>query len=87
MLTQEEALERTIEILLKHFGGYTVQEAHGGWISDGKQYREYTLVIYLSDTDIDSVHAAADELLEAFHQSTVLIQKNETHTEFYSPEK
>ena len=87
VLTQEEALERTIEILLKHFGGYTVQEAHGGWISDGKQYREYTLVIYLSDTDIDSVHAAADELLEAFHQSTVLIQKNETHTEFYSPEK
>ena len=47
--------------------------------------REYTLVIYLSDTTLDQVHAAADEMTRAFHQSSVLIQENPTRTEFYSP--
>ena len=72
------------DILLKHFGGYTIQEASGGWIDGEKIYTEYTLVIYLSDTDMEHVHAAADELLETFHQSSVLIQSNQTITEFYS---
>ena len=31
----------------------------------------------------EAVHAAADELIEAFHQSAVLIQANPTNTEFY----
>ena len=65
----EEAKRKAIDILLKHFE---------------KIYTEYTLVIYLSDTDMEHVHAAADELLETFHQSSVLIQSNQTITEFYS---
>ena len=40
--------------------------------------------MYLSDTDLDAVHAAADEMVDTFHQSSVLIQENETKTEFYS---
>ena len=80
----EEAKQKAIDILLKHFGGYTIQEASGGWIDGEKIYTEYTLVIYLSDTDMEHVHAAADELLETFHQSSVLIQSNQTITEFYS---
>ena len=84
VFTQEEALEQARNILIKHFGGYTVQEALGGWIGDdGMIYREYTLVIYLSDTTLDQVHAAADELVETFHQSSVMIQANPTQTEFY----
>jgi len=47
-------------------------------------YTEYTLVIYLSDTTAEDVHAAADELIEKFHQSSVLIQANHTVTEFCS---
>ena len=47
-------------------------------------YREYTLVIILSDTDLGTVHAAADELLSVFDQGSVLIQANTTVTEFYS---
>ena len=80
----EEAKQKAIDILLKHFGGYTIQEASGGWIDGEKIYTEYTLVIYLSDTDMEHVHAAADELLETFHQSSVLFQSNQTITEFYS---
>ena len=82
----DEAKEQAEEILLKHFGGYTIQEASGGWIDDDKVYTEYTLVIYLSDTDRESVHAAADELIEKFDQSSVLIQANRTKTEFYAGE-
>ena len=62
----------------------SIQEAHGGWIGDGKEYQEYTLVIYLSDTTPEKVHAAADELVSTFRQSSVLIQENPTKTEFYS---
>ncbi|MBQ6375039.1 MAG: 5'-methylthioadenosine/adenosylhomocysteine nucleosidase [Clostridia bacterium] len=84
VFTQSEAMEKAKEILIRHFGGYTLQEAHGGWMDEGTLYQEYTLVIYLSDTTEDAVHTAADELVEAFHQSSVLIQANPTKTEFYA---
>ena len=81
----EEAKENAKEILIRNFGGYTIQEANGGWIDDENTvYQEYTLVIYLSDTTIDKVHAAADEMIRTFNQSSVLIQANETKTEFYA---
>ena len=44
-------------------------------------------MIYLSDTTLDKVHAAADELIRTFQQSSVLIQSNRTVTEFYSGTK
>ncbi len=84
VFTQAEALEQAKDILIRHFGGYTIQEAHGGWIDSGKKYQEYTLVIYLSDTTLDKIHAAADEMIETFRQNSVLIQENPTKTEFYS---
>ncbi len=80
----EEAKAKVREILIRHFGGYTLQEAEGGWIGDdGTLYEEHTIVIYLSDTTLDKVHAAADEMIRVFNQSSVLIQANETTTEFY----
>ena len=79
----DEAKAQAEKILLEHFGGYTIQEAKGGWIDGDITYTEYTLVIYLSDTDIDAVHAAADDMIKTFHQSSVLIQANQTRTEFY----
>ena len=82
--TPEEAKARVADILVEHFGGYTIQDANGGWVDDGTLYQEYTLVIFLSDTTLDEVHAAADDMIRAFNQSSVLIQANETTTEFYS---
>ncbi len=85
VFTQAEAMENARAVLIRHFGGYTIQEAHGGWIGDdGMVYQEYTLVIYLSDTTEDQVHAAADELISLFNQSSILIQATPTKTEFYS---
>ncbi len=80
----DEAKARASEILVSHFGGYTMQEANGGWEDSGTMYQEYTLVIYLSDTTLDAVHDAADDMIQAFNQSSILIQANETTTEFYS---
>ena len=82
----EEAKVRAADILVEHFGGYTIQEANGGWKDGDTVYREDSLVIFLSNTTLDKVHAAADDLIQAFHQSTILIQANETTTEFYSSE-
>ena len=79
----EEATAKAADILTDHFGGYTIQEAEGGWKDNGGIYPEYSLVIFLSDTNLDEVHAAADDMIQAFHQSAVLIQANETTTEFY----
>ena len=80
----DEALEHAKAILIDHFGGYTIQEANGGWIDGEKVYQEHTLVIYLSDTDIEAIHKACDDMIKEFNQSSVLIQANETTTEFYA---
>ncbi len=85
--TPDEAKITAANILADHFGGYTIQEANGGWKDNGKLYQEYTLVIYLSDTTLEAIHAAADELLAAFDQSSILIHANTTKTEFYSGKK
>ena len=82
--SHEESKERAKAILMKNFGGYTIQEAEGGWKGDdGKEYQEYSLIIYLSDTDIDTVHATAKELIDEFHQNAVLINTQRVETEFY----
>ena len=80
----DEAKEKLKEILIDYFGGYTIQDANGGWIDGETLYQEYTLVIYLSDADLEHVHAAADRMIDVFHQSSVLIQSNQTKTDFYS---
>ena len=81
----KEAKEQLKQILIQRFGGYTITDANGGWVGDdGTEYQEYTLVIYLSDTTIEDVHSLCDELVDVYRQSSVLIQANETTTEFYS---
>ena len=84
VFSPEEAKAKAQEILLRHLGGYTIQEANGGWIDGETGYTEYTMVIYMSDTRLDAVHAVGDEMISAFHQSSVLIQANQTTTEFYA---
>ncbi len=86
--TPEESKAKVDEVLTKHFEGFTIQEANGGWTNEnGTVDHEYTIVILLSDTTAEKVHAAADDLIRAFNQSSVLIQANETKTEFYSGTK
>ena len=83
--TPEEAKAKVDEVLTKHFEGFTIQDAMGGWTNEnGTVDHEYTVVIFLSDTTLEKVHAAADDLIRVFNQSSILIQTNQTRTEFYS---
>ena len=83
--TPEEAKAKVDEVLTKHFEGFTIQDAMGGWTNEnGTVDHEFTVVILLSDTTIEKVHAAADDLIRTFNQSAILIQSNQTRTEFYS---
>ena len=83
--TQEEAKAKVDEVLTKHFEGFTIQDAMGGWTNEnGRMDHEYTVVIFLSDTTLEKVHVAADDLIRVFNQSSILIQTNQTRTEFYS---
>lgn len=83
--TPEEAKAKVDEMLTKHFEGFTIQDAMGGWTNEnGTVDHEYTVVIFLSDTTLEKVHEAADDLIRVFNQSSILIQTNQTRTEFYS---
>ena len=83
--TPEESKAKVDEVLTKHFEGFTIQDAMGGWTNEnGTVDHEYTVVIFLSDTTLEKVHEAADDLIREFNQSSILIQTNMTQTEFYS---
>ncbi len=83
--TPEEAKAKVDEVLTKHFEGFTIQDAMGGWTNEnGTVDHEYTVVLFLSDTTLEKVHEAADDLIRVFNQSSILIQTNQTRTEFYS---
>ena len=83
--TPEETKAKVDEVLTKHFEGFTIQDAMGGWTNEnGRMDHEYTVVIFLSDTTLEKVHVAADDLIRVFNQSSILIQTNQTRTEFYS---
>ena len=83
--TPEESKAKVDEVLTKHFEGFTIQDAMGGWTNEnGTVDHEYTVVIFLSDTTLEKVHVAADDLIRVFNQSSILIQANQTRTEFYS---
>ena len=81
----DEAKQKVDEILTKHFSGWTISDARGGWTNeDGTISHEYSVVITLSDTTLNKVHEASNELIDVFRQSSILIQTNETKTEFYN---
>ena len=85
VFSEDDAREHLEAILTDHFGGFTIQDARGGWVNDdGSIAHEYTLVVYLSDTTLEEVLAACDDLIAEFNQSAILIQQNMTTTEFYS---
>lgn len=86
--TEDEALQRAKDILIPHFGGYTIMDAKGGWVGDdGTEYQEFTLVIFVSDAEESEVYEAAEELRVAFNQASVLIQTDEVTTHFYYGEE
>ena len=86
--TQEEAKQIVDEICLKNFDGYTLQEATGSWTDEKNNVtHEYTIVCYFDDADEEVVYKTADEIIEALNQNTVLIERDDIRTEYYSGKK
>ncbi|MBE7003256.1 MAG: DUF3574 domain-containing protein [Ruminococcaceae bacterium] len=82
--SQEEARDIVDAVCLKYFEGYTLQDATGAWTDEaGNITHEYTLVCYFDDADKDTVYRAADEVIKALNQNTVLIEENEISIEYY----
>ena len=82
--SQEEARDIVDRVCLKYFEGYTLQDATGAWTDEtGTITHEYTLVCYFDGADRETVYRAADEVIEALNQNTVLIERNEITTEYY----
>lgn len=83
--TNEEAKDIVDKICLKHFEGYTLQEATGSWTDEKKNItHEYTLVCYFDGANKETVYKAADEVINALNQNTVLIEQDNIKTEYYS---
>lgn len=83
--TKEEALQIVDEICLKYFDGYTLQDATGSW-KDEKDVitHEYTIVCYFDGADKETVYKAADDVIAALNQNTVLIESDDIQMEYYS---
>ena len=82
--SQEEARDIVDRVCLKYFDGYTLQDATGAWTDEtGEITHEYTLVCYFDGADGETVYRAADEIIEALNQNTVLIEKDEIDMEYY----
>ena len=86
--SQETAREIVDKICLEYFEGYTLQEATGAWTDENKRVtHEYTLVCYFDDTDRNTVNLAADEIMKALNQQTVLIEQDNIKMDYYTGSK
>ena len=82
--SQEEARSIVDSVCLKYFEGYTLQEATGAWTDEtGEITHEYTLVCYFDDAEKATVYQAADEIIQALNQNTVLIEESQLTMEYY----
>ena len=83
-MSQEEARNIVDQVCLKYFEGYTLQEATGAWTDEtGTITHEYTLVCYFDGADKATVYKAADEVIKALNQNTVLIEESDITVEYY----
>ena len=82
--SQEEARDIVDQVCLKYFEGYTLQDATGAWTDEtGRITHEYTLVCYFDGVDKAKVYQAADEVIKALNQNTVLIEEKEISLDYY----
>ena len=83
--TREEAMQIVDAICLDYFDGYTLTEATGSWLDEKSNItHEYTIVCYFDGADEETVHRAADDIISALNQNTVLIEQNQIQMEYYS---
>ena len=89
-MTKEEARDIVHNTLMDHFSdGFTMHEAEGVWRDENKVVTlEYSFICILEKVERKEVYLAADELLVALNQSTILVVENAVKTvNFYQGKK
>ena len=85
LIPTDEAINIVNEICIRHIGGYTVFSTKGGWVDEtGTPSRETTLVYILSCAKEADVIAVMDEVLAALNQNSILIERQNVSSTFYS---
>lgn len=79
-----EAKKIFVNIAGKYVDGYTVYDAEGFWHEGEKTFTEKTLVCVIVDASEESVRKIMDEALKLFRQSSILVERSKTESEFYS---
>lgn len=88
IMAVEDAKAIIDSICMKHLDGYTLQDANGTWTDpNGRVTHENTIICHFDHADRDAVYQIADEVIEALNQSSVLIETDAVHIDFYSGEK
>ena len=83
-IPDDVAITTVKSILAKYFDGYTLVNSQGVWTDgSGHEINENTVICYVSGVDEAAIYSAADELLEALDQYSILIKKNLAYSEYY----
>ena len=83
-IPDDVAIATVKSILAKYVVGYTLMNSQGGWIDgSGQGINENTIICYINGADEAAIYNAADELIEALNQYSILIKKNLTRSEYY----
>lgn len=81
----EEMKTKVDAICEKHVEGFTVFRAGGNWFdATGAQVREDTLVYCFYNATDNQIKSVMDEVLGAFHQSALVMEKTDSNIVFYS---
>lgn len=85
LIPLEEAKQIVNEICVKYVGGYTVQQANGGWVDEtGSLTQEETLVYSFIGVDEEVLQSIMDEVLVALNQNSILVEKANMVSSYYS---
>jgi hypothetical protein len=84
IISTETARSIVNGICAKYVGGYTTDDAKGGWFDEsGVLTEENTLVYTFIDVEESAVIAIMDEVLAALNQNSVLLEKNSVLRLYY----
>ena len=87
IIPTDEAVEIVNEIFAKHVNGWTMHYARGGWTDETDTLtQENSLVYTIAYADEAAVIAIMDEVLVALNQNSILIERRDISSVFYSGE-
>lgn len=83
MIDTPTAIDIVNNICAENMCGYTMTEAKGGWVEDGRLYHENTLVYTLVGVSEEQVVAVMREAREQLNQNTILVELADSTSAYY----